>query len=124
MQNYGNKMFENFLKDEENTYCFDCGKILNYCSGKKPAQWASINNAVYLCLNCASLHRGLGVNVSYVRSITIDTWNDNQLKFMLLGGNRRLLQLLDSFDVSRNYSKNLLYNSKLLDYHRKLVIFG
>ena len=67
------------------------------------------------------MHRGLGVNVSYVRSITIDTWNDNQLKFMLLGGNRRLLQLLDSFDVSRNYTKNLLYNSKLLDYHRKLV---
>ena len=27
MQNYGNKMFENFLKDEENTFCFDCGNI-------------------------------------------------------------------------------------------------
>ena len=45
MQTYGHYEFEDLLKDEENKNCFDCGK--------HPAQWASVNNAVYLCLNCA-----------------------------------------------------------------------
>ena len=49
--------------------------VLNlFMLDKTPAQWASINNAIYLCLNCAGEHRGYGVNVSFIRSITIDTW--------------------------------------------------
>lgn len=42
--------------------------------GKRPAHWASINNGIFLCLNCAGEHRGYGVSISYIRSITIDTW--------------------------------------------------
>jgi hypothetical protein len=42
--------------------------------GKKPAHWASVNNAVYLCLDCSGEHRGLGVSISYVRSVTLDSW--------------------------------------------------
>jgi hypothetical protein len=42
--------------------------------GKTPAQWASINNGIYLCINCSGEHRGYGVTISFMRSITIDTW--------------------------------------------------
>ena len=122
MQEYGHKLFEHLMKDEENHYCFDCGKI-NLIKGKKPAHWASVSNAIYLCLNCASNHRGYGVNISYVRSVTIDTWSDSQLRSMAAGGNRRLAELLQEFDVSRTYAKDILYSSLLLDYHRKNVIF-
>lgn len=49
-------------------------KIIIYKLGKSPAHWASINNGIFLCLNCAGEHRGLGVSISYMRSATIDTW--------------------------------------------------
>jgi ADP-ribosylation factor GTPase-activating protein 2/3 len=120
MQEYGHKLFERFLEVEENNYCFDCG-ISILIIGKKPAHWASINNSIYLCLNCASNHRSFGVNISYIRSITIDTWNENQLRFMAAGGNQRLAELLDNYAISRSYAKDILYNSILLDYHRKVV---
>jgi hypothetical protein len=49
-------------------------KLKFYFSGKKPAHWASINNGIYLCIDCSGEHRGLGVSTSYIRSTTLDTW--------------------------------------------------
>lgn len=39
------------------------------------AQWASVNNGILLCLNCSGVHRSFGVRVSFVRSITMDSWS-------------------------------------------------
>lgn len=70
------KQLEILMNDEENQYCFDCG-IFYYKNNpidKKPAHWASVNNSIYLCLDCSGEHRGLGVGISYIRSVTLDTW--------------------------------------------------
>jgi hypothetical protein len=40
---------------------------------------------------------------------------------MAIGGNRRLAELLESYSIGRSYAKDILYNSVLLDYYRKLV---
>lgn len=63
---YAHSFIEILLKDEVNQHCFDCEEV--------NPKWASINNAVFLCLNCAGIHRGLGVNISFVRSLTMDNW--------------------------------------------------
>ena len=111
---YSNPEFSNLLKDPENQQCFDCGKT--------PAQWASVNNAVYLCINCSGLHRGYGVNISYIRSITLDTWNENQMNLMKFGGNKNLRELLELYDIDKNkVDKNILYNSKIMDFYRKYL---
>ena len=88
---------------------------------KKPAHWASINNAIYLCRHCSGEHRGLGVGVSYIRSITLDQWNENQVKLLQQGGNKRLTDFLKYCGIPRTLPKKQLYNSKILNFYRKLL---
>jgi hypothetical protein len=38
-------------------------------------------------LECAGTHRSLGVHLSFVRSTTLDNWDDSQLAQMRVGGN-------------------------------------
>lgn len=103
------------MEEEDNQICFDCGS--------KPANWASINNGIFLCLSCSGNHRSLGVNISYIKSVTLDKWNDNQIKMLLSGGNTLLAELLEAYEIGAGTDFKTLYLSKLLDYHRKRVSF-
>lgn len=38
-------------------------------------------------MQCAGIHRGLGVHISKVRSCTLDTWLRDQVNFMSKLGN-------------------------------------
>lgn len=45
---------------------------------------------IFLCLGCASKHRGYGVQASFVRSMTLDRWQvPQQTEYLRLGGNTR-----------------------------------
>merc|ERR1712107_328629 len=70
-------------------FCADCDET--------EAEWASVSNGVYLCMECAGRHRGLGVHLSFVRSLTMDRWSPNQLCFMQLGGSKRFRAFLEDF---------------------------
>ena len=111
---YSHPEFTNLLKEPENQKCFDCGKT--------PVQWASVNNGVYLCIDCSGYHRGYGVNISFIRSMTLDSWNDNQINLMKIGGNKNLRELLEVYNIDKNkIDKNILYNSKIMDFYRKYL---
>lgn len=59
---------------------------------------------------CSGVHRGLGVHISFVRSVTMDTWydlgtllgictsrNDKQIKKMECGGNANFAAFLREY---------------------------
>ncbi|KAK2179024.1 hypothetical protein NP493_518g01000 [Ridgeia piscesae] len=79
-----------------NSECCDCG------SGEP--RWASINLGITLCIECSGIHRSFGVHMSKVRSLTLDSWEQELLKVMLELGNSVINQIYEA-NVDENAFK-------------------
>jgi len=64
-----------------NGECADCGT--------KDPEWASINLGVFVCIECSGVHRNLGTHISKVRSLRLDVWTDELVRFMRENGNTK-----------------------------------
>ncbi|XP_060929796.1 BAR_ACAPs and ArfGap_ACAP domain-containing protein [Limanda limanda] len=71
-----------------NRRCCDCGQ--------EEPRWASINLGVTMCIECSGIHRSLGVHLSKVRSLTLDSWEAEQLKLLCVLGNDVMNQIYES----------------------------
>lgn len=56
------------------------------CKARNP-RWASHNLGIFICMNCASIHRKMGTHISKVKSLTMDTWAKEQVEVMRNTGN-------------------------------------
>ncbi|KAL4648479.1 arf-GAP with coiled-coil, ANK repeat and PH domain-containing protein 3-like isoform X1 [Arapaima gigas] len=56
------------------------------CQAEEPC-WASLNLGITMCIECSGIHRSLGVHFSKVRSLTLDSWDPEQLKLLCVLGN-------------------------------------
>lgn len=107
-QNSNQAILSELLKEEENRYCADCGAkgnmefmvfvrlplqillfflknpsswwLIFLASPTTGPRWASWNLGVFLCIRCAGIHRNLGVHISRVKSVNLDSWTPEQME--------------------------------------------
>ncbi|XP_029026832.1 BAR_ACAPs and ArfGap_ACAP domain-containing protein isoform X2 [Betta splendens] len=76
------------LSGPGNQRCCDCGE--------EEPRWASVNLGVTMCIECSGIHRSLGVHLSKVRSLTLDSWETEQLKLLCVLGNSVMNQIYEA----------------------------
>nr|XP_046246038.1 BAR_ACAPs and ArfGap_ACAP domain-containing protein isoform X2 [Scatophagus argus] len=76
------------LRGPGNNLCCDCGE--------EEPRWASINLGVTMCIECSGIHRSLGVHLSKVRSLTLDSWEAEQLKLLCVLGNNVMNRIYEA----------------------------
>lgn len=74
-------ILDELLRNEDNKFCADCNS--------KGPRWASHNLGIFMCIRCAGIHRNLGVHISKVKSVALDSWTLEQVATMKEMGNSR-----------------------------------
>lgn len=79
MVDHNEKLLQELLKKPGNNVCADCGS--------EDPDWASYNLGIFICMRCASIHRGMGAHISKVKHLELDRWEDSQVQRMKEVGN-------------------------------------
>mmetsp|Transcript_110410 Transcript_110410/g.235819 ORF Transcript_110410/g.235819 Transcript_110410/m.235819 type:complete len:433 (+) Transcript_110410:118-1416(+) len=95
-----------------NNTCVDCSNV--------NPQWASVSYGTLVCLECSGQHRSLGVHLSFVRSVQMDSWTEKQIRAMeTSGGNDGFVSFMQSRGIQKSMPIATKYNSKQAAYYKE-----
>ena len=107
-----------FLRIPGNEVCIDC-------NAPRPT-WASLSLGCALCISCAGLHRGLGVQTSYVRSLALDDLSREEAATLRRsGGNASLIAFARDLDAVTTWEaispadRRFWYTTSAADVYRR-----
>ncbi len=83
-------ILEKLIKENVfNQKCADCNASF--------PRWASVNLGIYICQNCAGIHRGLGTHISFIKSISLDRWTEDMIEKMKKNGNEKINKMYEAY---------------------------
>ncbi|GAA5848918.1 hypothetical protein JCM3766R1_000677 [Sporobolomyces carnicolor] len=75
------EILKGMLRRPENKLCADCKR--------NDPRWASTNLGCFMCIRCSGIHRGMGVHITRIKSVDLDTWTPEQIENIQKWGNKR-----------------------------------
>ncbi|GAA5903560.1 stromal membrane-associated family protein [Sporobolomyces salmoneus] len=75
------EILKGMLRRPENKLCADCKR--------NDPRWASTNLGCFMCIRCSGIHRGMGVHITRIKSVDLDTWTPEQIENVQKWGNKR-----------------------------------
>ncbi|OAV94461.1 hypothetical protein PTTG_08830 [Puccinia triticina 1-1 BBBD Race 1] len=75
------EVLKTMLRQPENKLCADCKR--------NDPRWASTNLGCFMCIRCSGIHRSMGVHITRIKSIDLDTWTPEQVACVQRWGNKR-----------------------------------
>ena len=114
MMSFSNPEIAQIMSLESNRFCADC-------YAPNPT-FTSVNNAVFICENCANFHKPLGTNISLVKSVINGQFSPQEIALLKIGGNLRFNSLMGEYGITSDQNKEFKYHLKITEYYRKLLI--
>ncbi len=106
------EVYHIMMGDQDNKMCFDCMKPY--------PTFASVNNAVFLCENCADVHAKMGSHISYIRNLKSE-WDEYLLCYLRRGGNARLKTFLAEYEIVEDADLYYKYKTQAAENYRAIV---
>ena len=114
MQGVPNNVLNQIMSIEGNNICIDC-------QAPNPT-FVSINNAVFLCENCAYIHKGLGSHISLIKSLINEPLTLMEIALLRIGGNVRFDNLVKEYGIQQEQDKQFKYKLQFAEYYRSLLL--
>lgn len=115
MENSIRDLIQKISSKRENLFCFDCESV-------KSIDYISINNGIFLCKNCANVHKKFQSKISRLVKNNLYSLSFRELELLSKGGNKSLRDFItNEFPKLAYLTPEIMYKTNAMEYYRQKV---